>query len=340
MKMIRELIRQGKTEEAIEQLQNMAGAAHEDACTHLSSRYQHLTSENIKGKLDYNDFIRELQKINDDILQLAKTVERHSPDSAPRKHHSLTRRSIYFWLGAVAIVAFAGIAFYLSSNTEKDIRFFRFESYKAPAAIVHVLDSLRNVSENVQDISVDMNYYWVILLGRDRALWSRDIPPFLDEKLRELYQQNQHIIKQVSLGPASRWAILVDESDYWVYPDVQDTLRKYLNDVSWRNSGALKQVAFGPRPDEFVVLAAPDFFAYSNVPPELTEALRTNPLEVKSVAIGPENEWVILSGKHDAATSASLDSRLKDTLNKMKKAGREIRKVCLLKNNGWIVLTD
>ncbi|MBV6443543.1 MAG: hypothetical protein EPGJADBJ_05314 [Saprospiraceae bacterium] len=335
MEDIKALIRQGRTRDAIEQLQKIAGKKHEDSCIHLASRYEYLINEQLKGVLGHEEETRELQKINNDLLELIKMIE-HSPAAGlPGKRPA----SVYVWLGIVLLIA-TGIVLYALWGSEKKTYFFNFESHNVPSKILDVLDSLRTTSENVRDISIDENYYWVILLGRDRAMWSKDVPPFLDWKIEEIYQQNRNTIRQVAMGPDSRWALLFNEQDYRIYPDVQDTLRKFLNDGSWRKGEALKEVAFGSSPGEFVLLAGEGYYAYNNIPHDLIFTLREQRSGIKSIALGPEDEWIMLTGKNDAISSNSLDDGLKKTLSRLKKEDREIRKVCLLKNEGWIVLTD
>lgn len=341
MDAIKELIRLGNTDKALEQLRAVAGEKFEKEFIHLSSRYGNLMQEKIRGTLDPDDFARELQKINAGILDLVASIEK-SPTAlsgrASPAHSGYYKYSVYA-LVAILVIALGLLAYFLNNSHGKTYYFDVSASGNAPSEITNVLDSLRTASENVRDISVNADYYWVVLLGRDRAMWSKDIPPFLDAKLREVYNQGRHTIRQVALGPHSRWVLLFDEKDYWIYPDIRDTLRGFLDGDAWRRGEAVKQVTFGPRQDEFVVLAGGNFYAYSDIPSDLLACLK-NAAAVKSVSIGPEDEWVALSGRNDATAGPGVDDGLKKTLARLKKEKREIREVCLLKNKGWIVLTD
>ena len=337
MDAIKELIRLGNTDKALEQLRAVAGEKFEKEFIHLSSRYGNLMQEKIRGTLDPDDFSRELQKINAGILDLVASIEK--PSSRVSPSHSGHHNYSAYALVALLVIALGLLAYFLKNSHKKTYYFNVAASGNAPSEITSVLDSLRTASENVRDISVNADYYWVVLLGCDRAMWSKDIPPFLDAKLREVYDQGRHTIRQVALGPHSRWVLLFDEKDYWIYPDVRDTLRGFLDADAWRRGEAVIQVTFGPRQDEFVVLAGGDFYAYSNIPADLLACLK-NTSAVKSVSIGPEDEWVALSGRNDATAGPGIDEGLEKTLARLKKEKREIREVCLLKNKGWIVLTD
>lgn len=341
MHLIKEFIRLGNTDKAIERLHVLAGERFENEVIHLSSRYEHLLQEKIRGTLDSDDHARELQKINADILDLLTRIEKSTPGGA--KQGVKTNAGLYkyrkFTLAVILVAALGALVYMLWNKEEKTYYFNVAASRNVPVEITNVLDSLRTISENVRDISINEHFYWVILVGRDRALWSKDVPPFLDGKLREVYDQNRHTIRQVALGPHPRWVLLFNEKDYWVYPDVRDTLRNYLDDDAWRHGEALKQVIFGPKQDEFLILSDGSFFAYSKIPGELLNCLKSNS-GIHSVSIGPNDEWVAVTGPNNAISSAGIDGELRKTLDRLNKKNREIRRVCLLKNGGWIVLTD
>lgn len=72
----RELIFEGKTEEAIDRMKvELAGTRHYDTLTLLNSRFEHLQRQSITGVIDDDDFALERNKINAGLIELIGLVE-------------------------------------------------------------------------------------------------------------------------------------------------------------------------------------------------------------------------------------------------------------------------
>ncbi len=341
MDTVKALISAGKTEEAIQQLQQATkGTPYEEECILLSNQYERVTAEKMLNVLDDREANLAYNKINRSLLRLIEKIEHSGKAESSPTVRKKVKKSGFLWIaGAIIVLSLVGYFWYASSSKTY---YFDFEYENVPVAIINELDSLRKNNETVKDIEIDANYAHVFLLGRNRAMWSNDIPPYLGETLRKLYNENRQV-KDVAIGPDSRWVILYARNSYWVYPDVQDTLRKFLDDYGRRNF-EIKQVEFGPYRDEWLMVVSWNGYGYSMVPEGLLGSLNANidgeNQELKSVVIGFDNEWVMLLGRNDFVTSEKVEAKLKRELASLQKKDKEIRQVCFLKNGGWIVLTN
>ncbi len=123
MDKLRKLIAKGNTSEALEFLMNDEyGQSHQKEILILNSRFNSIKSQNIKGVLKNEDYNLEINKINNDIIDLIEQIDKNV-------QHPIKRIKYKKHLILLPIIAVLGIAyFYWSSEPDLEVGLSGFKS--------------------------------------------------------------------------------------------------------------------------------------------------------------------------------------------------------------------